>query len=117
MVSPVSSSFSYISLEALPPEAQEKREKNEILNDPRLREILDALNLEATSVDLIALYPKEADKQYIVKTDQDFFIRVNLLYTHDETRLQPARFNLSFFDAETFNHYATGLKLNQDTGL
>lgn len=117
MVNSISNDSNPISIQALPPEAQEEREKNEILKHPRLQEILNDLGLQAASVNLIAFQPKGADKQYIVRTDRDFIIRVNLSYTHDETRLQPARFSLSFFDAEIPKQYATGLKLNLNTGL
>jgi len=107
----VSSISNYsVSLQALPPEAQEEREKNAILKDPRLQEILDGLGIKATSIYLIAFYPDGADKQYIVKTDSDFIVRVNLKYTHDETKLEPAHFSLTFFDAEIPPHYATGLR-------
>lgn len=89
-------SIELVSLNALPPYAQEAREMDAISNDPQVQEYLEKLNEK-----IIRIY-KNFQNQYTVQTSHHT-IQVNVIYTHDEKLCQPKNFRLEVFSPQ-FEH-------------
>lgn len=94
-----------LNLSALPPWAEEIREKEAIANDPRVKEYLDKINAQITKI------YKDSGLHYIVETSNpDYTIRVDVVYTHDEKLLQPKNFKLEVFAPEKIQISLSNLK-------
>lgn len=99
----------YPALTALPPYAQALREKEAILNDAKLKEFLDKITSKAIDVSEFAILD-DGSKQYIVKTDSNYIVRVNVVYKRSSTPLLgPKEFDLVFFEPEIPPIYYKGL--------
>ena len=109
-----SSTSARSSLGILPPWAQIEKEKNTILNDPRLAEILG--DKKVISLAEFAIHDN-GDKEYHVQVEGGEFVRVMRHYTKQKPYsgwAGPASFEITFGTLETPNNYFTGLRLPLD---
>lgn len=107
-------STQFFSLQALSPAAQEEVETQAILNDPQVKKYLESIGAESTTVSPYAILDN-GSKQYLVRTNTEYFIRVNVVYTprgQDNNEIQilgPKKFTLDVHAPEIPRTYAKGL--------
>ena len=98
----------FSSLQALPSWAQEAREKQAILDDPQVNKYLESIGAEAQEISRFAILDN-GNKEYLVRTNTEYFIRVTVVYTPDKQNLGPRVFELDVRSPELPQKHATGL--------
>lgn len=95
-------------VQALPPGAQEYLEKQTILKDPQVLKYLESIGAVATEASPYAVLDN-GSQQYLVQTNTDFFIRVNVVYTPGGHTKGGKKFTLEVHPPEVPQTYAKGL--------